>query len=169
FTKKPDSAGKKYFSDICAEMPLEKLAITKAIRGAAIPRAKVARAVAAACAESKKAINAQIVFVSDAKIRALHRDFMNDNSATDVLSFVLQEDADNLEAEIYVSVDRARAQAAENRVSLQNELVRLAAHGALHVVGYDDRTPRKRSVMWKRQEVIVEEIFRQPERRAQRK
>lgn len=140
-------------------MPLEKLTITKAISGPAIPRAKISRAVEAACSESKKAVTLHIIFVSDKKIANLHFDFMRDSSATDVITFVLQEEKGSFETEIYVSIDRAKAQARENGVTLPNELVRLSAHGALHAIGYDDLRPRLRAKMWKRQESIVAEVF----------
>ena len=85
----------------------------------------------------------------------LHTRFLHQRSTTDVLTFVLEETSRTLDAEIYICVDTARRQAAENGVSLRNEIVRLAVHGALHTLGYDDHGPRKRQLMWNRQEEIV--------------
>ena len=147
-------------------MSLKKITITNTMRGVVIPRAKITRAIIAACSELKKGVTMNVIFVSDKKISNLHSIFMHDNSPTDVLSFVLEESTGSMEAEIYISAERARVQAAENNVSWQNELVRLATHGTLHAVGYDDLKPRLKTAMWKRQEAIVQEVFARKTRTA---
>ena len=52
-----------------------------------------------------------------------------------------------MEGEIYISVDRAREQAAEFGVGVHDEVERLAIHGALHLAGYDDATAAGREEM----------------------
>ncbi|HZV12709.1 MAG TPA: rRNA maturation RNase YbeY [Candidatus Kapabacteria bacterium] len=140
-------------------MPLQQLTITNTTHGFPLPRKKIAQAVKIACLESKKRVSLSLVFVPDREISKLHWLFMQDRSATDVLTFMLSQSAGALETEIYISLDTARIQAGENGVSLQNELVRLATHGVLHAIGYDDRTPRLRKRMWQRQEYIVAKAF----------
>lgn len=88
-------------------------------------------------AESAEEIN--IIFVNDDYLRQLHRDFLNDDSYTDVMSFNLNED-NSIEGEIYISLDRARHYANEFNVSLSSEIARLIIHGILHFKGYDDDT-----------------------------
>jgi len=46
-------------------------------------------------------------------------------------------------------LDKAVLQAKEYGVTLSNEILRLAAHGFLHILGYDDDTVRKRNRMLK--------------------
>ena len=60
------------------------------------------------------------------------------NSPTDVLAFDLR-DGDNsiLEGDIYISMDRVHKQAEEYGVTSETELLRLAAHGVLHLCGMD--------------------------------
>jgi probable rRNA maturation factor len=48
---------------------------------------------------------------------------------------------------VYISVEKAEEQAKDYGVSLMNEILRLVAHGVLHLVGYDDDTPEKRNEM----------------------
>lgn len=78
-------------------------------------------------------------FVTDREIRALNRRFKRRDRATDVLSF---ESGD-----IVVSVDTARRQAREQDHSLRRELVHLALHGLLHLLGRDDDTAARRARM----------------------
>jgi rRNA maturation RNase YbeY len=48
---------------------------------------------------------------------------------------------------VYISADTARNQAVEYGVTLTEEILRLAAHGALHLAGYDDATPEGKKQM----------------------
>jgi probable rRNA maturation factor len=52
-----------------------------------------------------------------------------------------------LYGEIYVSLETARRQANEYGVAVVNELARLAVHGALHLLGYDDASDEDRKTM----------------------
>lgn len=89
----------------------------------------------------------------------LHAQFLHLRSTTDVLTFVLEDSKTALQVELYVCVDQARRQAAENGVSVSNELVRLCVHGTLHALGFDDHAPRDKARMWRRQEEIVAAVF----------
>ena len=86
-----------------------------------------------------------IVFVSDAAIKKLNRDFRGKNCSTDVLSFPTQ--AEDFEianqshlGEVVISVERAAAQAKENGLTFTNEVHQLILHGLLHLSGYDHET-----------------------------
>ena len=86
-----------------------------------------------------------IVFVSDAAIRKLNREFRGKDYATDVLSFPNQaepfehENQSNL-GEVVISVRRATVQAKQNGLSFSNEVEQLILHGLLHLCGYDHET-----------------------------
>lgn len=79
---------------------------------------------------------------------------------TDVLSFALYEAGEAPFGDIYIGVAEARRQASEHGVALLEEIVRLAVHGTLHVLGHDHPAgDRSRSPMWKVQERIVAEVM----------
>jgi len=81
-----------------------------------------------------------VVFVNDNYIQALNKNYRNKDEATDVLSFNYQDDGDQHHTfigEIYISVQRARLQAAEHYCTFQDELNKLFVHGFLHIHGYD--------------------------------
>ena len=89
--------------------------------------------------------DAAIVFVSDAAIRKLNRQFRGNNYATDVLSFPTRAEPFETEAktnlgEVVISIDRAAAQASKNRLTVANETQQLILHGLLHLCGYDHET-----------------------------
>jgi rRNA maturation RNase YbeY len=93
-----------------------------------------------------------LVFVDDAYIQQLNQQFLGIDSPTDVLSFPLDQHGNHLEGEVYISVDTAAEQAREYNVSLREEILRLVAHGLLHLIGYDDRTAEEKERMTRKEE-----------------
>ena len=88
---------------------------------------------------------ATVVFVNDAAIRKLNREFRDRDYATDVLSFPSHAEPFETEAqfhlgEVVISVERAEEQARQNNLRLENEIQQLILHGLLHLCGYDHET-----------------------------
>ena len=84
----------------------------------------------------------QCLITTDSELRRLNRDFRGKDYATDVLSFPVPGD-DGL-GDLAISLQRARAQAAEYGHRLEQEVCVLMLHGALHLLGYDHETDRGR-------------------------
>jgi len=101
-----------------------------------------------------------VTLVSDEAITGLNRQYLGRDRTTDVIAFSLGEDEAPL-GDVYVCMDQARRQAADEGVSLQEELVRLLIHGALHVLGHDhpEGPDRMQSPMFVLQERIVVEVL----------
>lgn len=74
-----------------------------------------------------------IALVSDARIRALNKQYRRQDRATDVLSFDT--------GDIVIAAGVARRQAREAGHSYAAELKVLALHGLLHLMGYDHHDP----------------------------
>jgi|TARA_B110000093_G_scaffold69917_1_gene75842 probable rRNA maturation factor len=87
-----------------------------------------------------------VVFVTDATIAQIHGEFMNDPSATDVITFPANTEMDSA-GEIIVSVDHARCRAEELGEPFSRELSLYLVHGWLHLAGYDDRNETDRVAM----------------------
>ena len=117
------------------------------------------RAVGAALAEVSEA-EISLVLVDDASIAELHARYLGREGPTDVLAFSLGEPGEVL-GDVYVCLPVAEGQALEAGVPLDEELVRLAVHGTLHVLGYDhpEGPERLESAMFRRQEEIVGEVL----------
>jgi probable rRNA maturation factor len=92
--------------------------------------------------ENRRQATIGVICIDSARSRRLNRNYLGHDYVTDVLTFPFEEKL-NLEAEIYVNLDRVRQQALEFDVSFGNELTRIVIHGVLHLVGYDDTTPGK--------------------------
>jgi rRNA maturation RNase YbeY len=86
-------------------------------------------------------IRIEVSLVSESEIRALHRDFLQDGSATDVITFDLGPAPDGWRvALISICLPVAQRHAEKYRVKLRQEVQRLIIHGVLHLLGYDDST-----------------------------
>jgi len=83
-----------------------------------------------------------IVFVSNAAIRKLNRQYRGRDYITDVLSFPSAHERfeKQLKAdlgEVVISLERAATQSKENGLTIANEVEQLILHGLLHLCGYD--------------------------------
>lgn len=90
----------------------------------------------------------RVILVGSGYIRRVNKRYLRHDYVTDVISFQL-ESGRFLEGEIYVNLDRAKSQSKKYHVTYGSEVARLVVHGTLHLVGYDDSTPRKRLAMKK--------------------
>jgi probable rRNA maturation factor len=110
-------------------------------------RRRVARAVAAARALASRRRGAlSVALVDDATIRALHRDHLDDDTPTDVLSFPLDRTPGWL-GEVVASGETARREALARGVAPRDELLLYVVHGLLHLLGFDDHAPADRKKM----------------------
>ncbi len=92
-----------------------------------------------------------VVLCDDKTIQELNLRYLGHDYPTDVLSFPLSEGEltgqTKLVGEIIISVETAERNAKKYRQTLEQELSRLAVHGTLHLLGYDDATPQQRRKM----------------------
>jgi probable rRNA maturation factor len=102
-----------------------------------------------------------ITLLSAAAMRRANRRATGRRRLTDVIAYPLPQPDGALLGDVYIC-PAAAARAATNGVGLNEELVRLAVHGALHVLGYDhpEGAARTRSRMWRLQERYVRRLVR---------
>jgi len=83
-----------------------------------------------------------VLLTDDGEIARLHGAHLGDPSATDVMSFEL-DDA----VEVVVSVECAERRAREHGEQRDAELALYVVHGVLHACGFDDRSDAERARM----------------------
>src|ERR1700712_772444 len=79
------------------------------------------------------------IFCSDAFLLGMNNDFLQHDYYTDIITFGLSDKGAPIEAEIYISIDRVKDNAANIGVSYREELLRVIFHGVLHLCGYKDK------------------------------
>lgn len=94
-----------------------------------------------------------VVFTRDARIHYLNLAYRGIDAPTDVLSFSMtvekggEERAETVLGDVVISVDRAVAQAERYRRPVEREILKLVAHGVLHLLGYEHATTKDRDRM----------------------
>lgn len=104
-----------------------------------------------------------ITFVSKRAIAKLNREHLDHEGPTDIITFEMASGVKGFVlADVYISPDVARGQAAEHGSGVREETARLVVHGVLHAVGYThpEGEERTASPMWKRQEALVRAVRR---------
>lgn len=132
--------------------------------------------------EGARGARVELTLLDAAAMRRLHHRVTGRHALTDVLAFALPQPDGTLLGDIYICpaaatrwVDNghgargsaarvgpaARAGRAGRSGRVAEELVRLAVHGTLHVLGYDhpEGSGRTRSAMWQRQERYVRRLL----------
>ncbi|MBL3642250.1 rRNA maturation RNase YbeY [Bacillus sp. RHFB] len=109
-----------------------------------------------------------VTFVDNDRIREINKEYRHKDSATDVISFALEEmGEDEVEivgaemprmlGDIIISIERTKEQAEEYGHSFDRELGFLALHGFLHLLGFDHMNEEDEKVMFTKQKEILEE------------
>ena len=105
-----------------------------------------------------------VIIVDNDFIHELNRDYRHIDRETDVITFALEDEKDMITpvdtrvlGDIYISIDKAFAQAEEYGHSLKRELCFLAVHGFYHLLGYDHMNEEEEKVMFAKQEEVLDE------------
>ena len=102
-----------------------------------------------------------VAVIGSGAIRRLNREYLAHDWITDVLAFDLSEGGEEtLVGDIYICLVQARDQARRYGVSHEEELFRLAAHGTLHVLGFDHENEQERAEMFELQERAVRKYYK---------
>lgn len=128
-----------------------------------------------------------VYLTDDQEIQALNAEYRDKDTPTDVLSFPLMDDSDQifpsasgngvagsditeadvssldtpiplLLGDIVISVERATEQARDFGHHFDRELAFLAVHGTLHLLGYDHQTDEERQQMREREEKALKAL-----------
>ena len=106
-----------------------------------------------------------LLLTDDTEIQQLNKTYRSLDQATDVLSFPQDDDAvnesgDTLLGDVVISVETAARQAEEHHLSFNEELILLAVHGILHLLGYDhERSPQDARIMQDKTQAVFETLF----------
>lgn len=112
---------------------------------------------------AEKVLRAEIsvALLGDAEIAALNENYLSHEGPTDVISFELHQSGESPLGDLYIGVDQAVRQAAAYGCTPDEEILRLAVHGTLHVLGYQhpEGEDRIESAMFIRQEALLAEFL----------
>ena len=96
----------------------------------------------------------EVVLMGGAEHTALHAEFLDDPTPTDVMAFPYDED--DLHGEVLVNLDMAHKQAAQRGLDVRAEAELYVVHGVLHLLGFDDRDDASRARMRDAEREVLE-------------
>ncbi|MGT2910479.1 rRNA maturation RNase YbeY [Streptococcus cameli] len=118
-----------------------------------------------------------VTYVSNERSHELNLEYRDTDRPTDVISLEykpemplqfeeedlednpelaeMMEEFDSYIGELFISIDKAKEQAADYGHSFEREMGFLAVHGFLHINGYDHYTPEEEAEMFGLQEEIL--------------
>ncbi|MDR3316819.1 MAG: rRNA maturation RNase YbeY [Puniceicoccales bacterium] len=100
-----------------------------------------------------------IAFLDDQTLLNIHRDFLDDSSPTDVITFPGDSEMD-FAGEICVSVERAWNYSEKNNGRLGREITLYLVHGWLHLSGLDDKDSAAAARMRAGEKTVLEFLKR---------
>lgn len=79
------------------------------------------------------------IFMSDEDLLKINIEYLNHDTYTDIITFDNSENEKVIEGDIFISVDRVKENATKFNIAEENELLRVMAHGVLHLLGFKDK------------------------------
>ena len=92
------------------------------------------------------------IFCSDEYVLQVNRDYLQHDYYTDIITFDQSEEEGKLAGDIYISVERGVDNAAQLDVPADQEMLRVLAHGLLHLCGYLDKGEEEEAQMRQKEE-----------------
>lgn len=96
--------------------------------------------------EKKKEGEINYIFCDDEYLHKINLEYLNHDTLTDIISFDYTV-GNELNGDIFVSIERVQDNAKDFEVSFEEELKRVLVHGVLHYCGYKDKDEESERIM----------------------
>ncbi|HEX8022059.1 rRNA maturation RNase YbeY [Mucilaginibacter sp.] len=111
-------------------------------------------------AEGFKLKELNYIFCSDAYLLQINQQYLDHDTYTDIVTFDNSEVEGDIVGDIFISVDRIRENGAKFKTGETDELHRVIIHGALHLLGYTDKSVvTKQKMTQKEDEYLAKRNF----------
>src|SRR6202000_150110 len=87
------------------------------------------------------------IFCSDQYLLQINQQYLQHDTYTDIVTFDNSEKKGMIQGDIFISIDRIRENAKKFNTGEVNELHRVIIHGALHLLGYQDKNAENKKLM----------------------
>ena len=87
------------------------------------------------------------IFCSDDYLLKINIEYLNHHTLTDIITFDNAEEKGNIDGDIFISIDRVKENAGIFKVTFEKELLRVLAHGTLHLLGFKDKNAKDQKEM----------------------
>jgi len=105
--------------------------------------------------QSYKVQDLNYIFCSDEYLNKINLEYLNHDDYTDIITFDNSEKELNIEADIFISIERVNENAEKHRLNQETELSRVLSHGLFHLMGQKDKTKTESEEMRSKEEFAV--------------
>ena len=106
--------------------------------------------------ENRKIKELNYIFCSDDYLLDINKQYLNHDYYTDVITFDnSDDDSEEIEGDIFISIDRVKENAADSKTFFSHELHRVMVHGLLHLIGYADKSEEEITQMREKEEAYL--------------
>ncbi|UZR96219.1 rRNA maturation RNase YbeY [Chondrinema litorale] len=91
--------------------------------------------------------NANVIFCSDTYLHEINLQYLQHDTYTDIVTFNNSDVSNEIDTDIFISVDRVQENADNLNISFVDELHRVIIHGFLHLVGFNDKSKADKEIM----------------------
>ena len=88
-----------------------------------------------------------LIFTKKEYLSKLKKEYFKVDQFTDVIAFNLEDENEDIDGEIYISIDNVLENSKLFKTSFNNEFSRVFIHGILHLLGYDDNNKKNIKIM----------------------
>ena len=107
-------------------------------------------------AEGYKLSELSYIFCTDEYLLQINRQYLDHDTYTDIITFDNSEDEGVIVGDIFISIERIRENAGKFNVTEAQELHRVLIHGALHLLGYTDKSPTDKKKMTSKEDFYLD-------------
>jgi len=87
------------------------------------------------------------IFCNDEYLHNINVAYLQHDTYTDIITFDNSDRKNNIEGDIFISIERVQENAQKLGVDFKTELHRVMIHGVLHLLGYKDKSPKEKALM----------------------
>ena len=95
------------------------------------------------------------IFCTDEYLYEINVEYLNHDTYTDIITFDNSEIENEIEADIFISVDRVKENASKLNIPVEDELSRVISHGLFHLMGYKDKKKAEAELMRSKEEFAI--------------
>lgn len=96
---------------------------------------------------NKRLVSINYIFCNDAYLHKINVEYLNHDTYTDIITFDNSNDEDEIESDIFISIERVQDNSKHFSISFEQELHRVMVHGVLHLLGFKDKTAGEQKLM----------------------
>ncbi|WP_436514451.1 rRNA maturation RNase YbeY [Ekhidna sp. To15] len=95
------------------------------------------------------------IFCTDEYLLEINRQHLNHDYYTDIITFDNADEPDQIESDIFISIDRVKENASNHSTHTDVELHRVMIHGILHLIGFGDKSDQEKKVMREKEDACL--------------